>query len=192
MIAMKIFLVRHGQTEGNVKDLLQGGGSDAALTANGREEAVQAGQKLSFVPFDMVYASPKLRTQKTAQYIMQASQYTLPKMQIEEALNEMNFGTYESEPIKTFIDKQHFDLFLDSKKAHQVGGESFQDVTNRVTTFINQLDSSFDNVLCVSHGMTLMCLLKSLVPKQVPKQMLSNASIIVLDNHSGEWKLRLY
>ena len=189
---MKLFLVRHGQTEGNVKDLLQGGGSDAILTPKGIEGVKATGKHLSYVPFDAIYVSPKMRTQTTAKYIMDESQYSLPGMQIEDALNEMNFGKYESEPIKTFIYEKHFQFFEDSKTAHEVGGESFKDVTERVTAFVDQLSSSpLDNILCVSHGMTLMCLLQAIVPGKLSSPMLSNASITVLDNQSGKWVLKL-
>ena len=46
---MKLYLIRHGQSEGNVKDLWYGR-SDLPLTELGRQQAAQVGQKLRDIP----------------------------------------------------------------------------------------------------------------------------------------------
>lgn len=190
----EIILVRHGETEGNVKMLLQGGGSDVPLTAKGISQAQWAGHQLSIVPFDEVYTSPRMRTQDTAQHILELNAYRTPTTQVSPDLNEMCFGKYESEPIAEFMEKEQFAIFTDEKLAQQVGGETFKDVMTRVTSFAHELAThQADNILCVSHGMALMCLMQALVGKdKLPAEVLANASISVFDVHDGQFDLILY
>lgn len=182
---MKLFLVRHGETEGNTQHLMQGGGSDAPLTKKGQAQAKWIGHALSGVPFDSVFVSPKDRARHTAQAIYDESFYDLPSYQIEEALNEMHFGKYEAQPIEVFIQQHQFEIFESEKEAHAVGCETFEDVTHRMVTFTKQIaETSKDNVLFVSHGMTLMCLMDVLFKAEgvaMPQEVLHNASLSVFD-----------
>ena len=65
-----LYLVRHGQTELNVQNILQGG-HDSPLTARGREQALatRAAFEARGVTFDRVYSSPLGRARRTAELI---------------------------------------------------------------------------------------------------------------------------
>ncbi|MFR7669932.1 MAG: histidine phosphatase family protein [Collinsella sp.] len=65
-----LYLVRHGQTELNVQNILQGG-HDSPLTARGREQALatRAAFEARGVTFDRVYSSPLGRARHTAELI---------------------------------------------------------------------------------------------------------------------------
>lgn len=57
---MKIYLVRHGETDWNQAGLLQGQ-TDIALNAQGLEQAHDAAERLKKVPFEIAFCSPLIR-----------------------------------------------------------------------------------------------------------------------------------
>ena len=61
----KLILLRHGQSEWNRKNLFTGW-VDVPLSAQGIEEAVQAGKALTSVPVDVIFTSTLGRAQMTA------------------------------------------------------------------------------------------------------------------------------
>ena len=62
---MKLYLIRHGQSEGNVLQVFHGQ-FDYPLTAQGRREALLCGEKLRDVPLTRCYASDLRRARDTA------------------------------------------------------------------------------------------------------------------------------
>ena len=67
---MKLWLVRHGQTEANVAGLYSGH-SETALTAQGMRQATEVGQLLSAVTFDRVLCSALGRAKHTAHLMLE-------------------------------------------------------------------------------------------------------------------------
>lgn len=88
---MNIILVRHGQTDWNVRDLLQGR-TDIELNENGKAQAVETAQKLLNENIDVIYVSPLKRTIETAQQINKTRNLN---MIIDNRLIERGFGDYE-------------------------------------------------------------------------------------------------
>lgn len=66
---MKIYIIRHGQTEWNKSGRLQGQ-TDIALNENGRKLAALVGQAIKSIPFDRVISSPLSRSIETAQLVL--------------------------------------------------------------------------------------------------------------------------
>ncbi len=83
-----IYIVRHGQTEQNLKKKLQGR-SDFPLTELGREQASAVGDAFrdAGIVFDKVYSSPLGRAVETAELIAGDA-----PIEVEEALIEMDYG----------------------------------------------------------------------------------------------------
>ena len=81
---MKIYLVRHGQSEGNVRELWYGS-SDLPLTDLGRQQARESGEKLRGVSFAACYASPLIRAKDTADLVKaaRAKRHLLPAVSAE-------------------------------------------------------------------------------------------------------------
>ena len=55
---MKLLIIRHGQTDGNVKGLVQGAGLDLPLNETGRAQAAAAAEKLLSLHLPVIYSSP--------------------------------------------------------------------------------------------------------------------------------------
>ena len=65
---MKIYMIRHGETDWNKMKRLQGV-TDIPLNACGIELAEKTAEGLKNVPFDRIYTSPLIRAKKTAEII---------------------------------------------------------------------------------------------------------------------------
>ena len=69
---MKILLVRHGETDYNKNKLIQGH-SDIELNETGRDQARNAGQKLTEYDIDFAFSSPLKRAVETARLMLDNS-----------------------------------------------------------------------------------------------------------------------
>lgn len=65
---MKLYLVRHGQTNWNLEGRIQGQ-TNIPLNDKGRKQAQQAKEKLQNIPIDLIICSPLMRARETAEII---------------------------------------------------------------------------------------------------------------------------
>lgn len=88
-----LVLVRHGQSEWNLKNLFTGW-RDPDLTEQGHEEAKAAGRLLAErgMKFDIAFTSVLQRAEKTCQYILDGVGQSDLETIHDEALNERNYG----------------------------------------------------------------------------------------------------
>ena len=86
-----IYLVRHGETEWNVKEILQGH-KNSRLTEKGITQAQQLASTLSDIHFDAIFSSDLMRARKTAAIL--ARERTI-KIRISKFLRERTFGIYD-------------------------------------------------------------------------------------------------
>ncbi len=91
-----LYIIRHGQTEKNKANLLQGR-SDIALNDTGRLQAVEVRDRLlaAGIHFDRVYSSPLVRAVQTAEIVTGMAPHV-----IEPRLIEMDYGPYEGMDLK--------------------------------------------------------------------------------------------
>ena len=162
-MALNIYLVRHGKTVWNLEGRLQGSG-DSPLVEEGIEGAKKAGRALKEVKFAAAYSSMQKRAQDTANYILaENNDKNIPHFH-HFGLNEFDFGLWEG---TKSVDLHSNDEYWTMKKtpaeyrAETNGGETYEDLYNRVINVFNQiaqLHQANENVLIVAHGMTLTVL----------------------------------
>ena len=156
---LEIYFVRHGETEWNLKGMLQGK-QNSPLTEKGRAQAAKLGEALKGVEFDGLYSSPMGRASLTAEIIRgerEQALFTIP------ALREMSFGEMEGLSKKEFQKlhpEQYKNLWEDALiyDPSAFKGETFKEVDERVMEGLDHLVKSHPNggrILVVSHGMTL-------------------------------------
>ena len=92
---MKICLVRHGETEWNVRGILQGA-RDIPLNETGRAQAARTGQVLSVLKWDRVFTSHLSRAYDTGAAI--AAACGLPAPTRVPNVQERDFGIYDGAP----------------------------------------------------------------------------------------------
>ena len=88
---MKLYLIRHGETDLNKKRILQGQ-TNSELNDYGRELARLTAEGLMEVPFDLAFTSPLKRAKETAQIIL--SGRNVPLLE-ETRIQEISLGEYE-------------------------------------------------------------------------------------------------
>jgi len=148
---MKLFVVRHGETDLNVSELACGV-SEAKLTEKGRMQAQALANRLQEDKaknnITTIYVSPLKRARDTAAYIEQALQLTaIP----DARLQEIDFGDFEGKPWNNpeflYIHKNPFLTFPQ--------GESFAQVAHRAYSIIEEIKHKHTgngNILFVCHG----------------------------------------
>lgn len=144
---MKLYFVRHGQTNWNIQNRLQGS-SDIPLNSTGIEQAHILADKLRSTHFDYIISSPLNRALNTANIINQNRNIPLT---IDDSLVERGFGCLEG--IKG--DEYDKNLFWDyAKDYHYKDVESIQDFFKRIHTFLDTLIKEYPEktLLIVSHN----------------------------------------
>ncbi|MEI3402319.1 MAG: histidine phosphatase family protein [Clostridia bacterium] len=87
---MEIYVVRHGQTDYNIKQVFQGH-IDIPLNETGKKQAQEIALRFKDIDIDMILVSPLQRTIQTAEYI---SQVTDIPITVEERIIERFFWRY--------------------------------------------------------------------------------------------------
>ena len=148
---MKIYLIRHGETESNLLKRYCGSFEDV-LTAKGVNQAKELALRLRDVKFNKIYTSPLERAVKSCQLIIPGEDYVK-----DERLKEMSFGIFENKSyteLKELYPTELGKWSLDWKGYALPQGESTEEAFLRVSSFMKELESdeSLDNVLLVAHG----------------------------------------
>ena len=145
---MQLYVVRHGQTDYNVKKIFQGR-TDIPLNENGIEQAKQTAQYFVDKKIDNILVSPLTRTKQTASYI---SKITNIEPIYDERLIERCFGNIEG---KTNSEKLNVKLFLDyEKNFNDENVEPIQDLFKRVYSYLDEIKEKYKDksVVLVTHG----------------------------------------
>ncbi len=153
---MDIYLVRHGETDGNKAGRLQGH-CDLPLNEYGIKLAEETAKGLADVEFGAAFSSPLCRAVKTAQIILGGRETPL---YLDDRLKEIGFGPMEgTDYVRAKQDPGHpLHRFFcaPSEYVPPAGGESFQQLYSRTAEFLRDrilpLEGKFQAVLIVGHG----------------------------------------
>ncbi|HBC6261427.1 adenosylcobalamin/alpha-ribazole phosphatase [Citrobacter braakii] len=161
---MRLWLVRHGETEANVAGLYSGH-APTPLTERGIAQAQTLGTLLRNVPVDNVLCSELERARHTTQLIL--AEREVPVRNMPE-LNEMFFGDWEMRHHRDLAreDAENYAVWCnDWQNATPTNGEGFQTFSKRVERFIAQLADykACQNLLVVSHQGVLSVLIARLL-----------------------------
>ena len=152
--------MRHGETEYNVKRLIQGQ-VDSPLTPNGIEQIKKKAKEFKHIDFDLAFSSDLLRAKRTAEII--ALEHKLA-VETTELLRERSFGKYEGQPsevLQTYYelyeklrDEERFTFSKDNV-------ESDEQLMARIITFLREtaITHPGKTILVASHGTVLRILL---------------------------------
>ncbi|EON76433.1 phosphoglycerate mutase-like protein [Lunatimonas lonarensis] len=163
MSSKKIYIVRHGQTDYNLRGVVQGSGIDAPLNETGRKQAAAFFEQNRHIPFDLVYYSGLIRTKQSIQPFLEMG---IPGLSLPD-LNEISWGKYEGIPMDE-NGHQHYQTMLNRWSEGQLdyrieGGESPLEVSHRLSRAIDHITGNGgENILVCMHGRAiriLMCLL---------------------------------
>ena len=183
----RIYFVRHGETDCNSKNLIQGRGVDAPLNALGHQQAEAFYQHYKHIPFDKVYTSSLQRTHQSMAPLLKSG---IPH-EIIDGFDEMNFGIMEGKEMfdstGTFTLKSLLEQWKNNEgdaKAEQ--GESPNEVLQRMKDALETVLSRKQeaNVVVCMHGRALrilMCYLLNLPISNMEKYFHANLAVSIFD-----------
>ena len=165
---LKLYIVRHGQTEWNVLEKFQGQ-LNSPLTPEGIEKVKETAKELKNIKFKAGYTSQMGRTIATAEMILENNKYEQEKtsdqklkLQKLPELNEIHFGEWQGLTFKeTFVKypKEAHNYFYDVKNynAKNINGEDLKDGLERFLKGLEKIreEQKSGNILIVTHGTVL-------------------------------------
>ncbi|HST60379.1 MAG TPA: histidine phosphatase family protein [Longimicrobium sp.] len=188
-----VWIVRHGQSAGNVaSDLAHEAGHemieinmrdvDVPLSPLGEQQATALGRWFAALPAEerptVVLASPYLRAMRTAELVREAGGLALPDTDLvaDERLREKEFGILDRLTrhgiTERFPEQAEFRRLLGKFYHRPPGGESWCDVILRLRSVMDTLSREYckDRVLIVVHQVVVLCfryLLERLTEEQI-------------------------
>ena len=153
---MRLYFVRHGESEANILRVISNRGQQHGLTKRGWAQARALAERLAGVGIVQVYASPLLRAVQTAETLAQA--WGVP-YEVTDALREFDCGIAENR-----ADAEAWQLWQSAVDAWDAqdwrykieGGECFLDLRDRFVPFIEGVVQRHaqptDKVALVGHG----------------------------------------
>lgn len=175
---MKLILVRHGTSEENSNNILQGL-LPGKLNKQGQNQSKKLGQKLSTEKIDLIYCSPLNRCQETLKYIQKHINKNTPII-TSKLIQERDFGKLNGAD-RNQIDFKKIDK--NTKKNQEDGVESLVHLNRRIKKFLTQIETKHSNqtVLVISHSNPIRMFFVNLFHKsfsQILKEYkIKNASI---------------
>ncbi len=175
---MKLYVIRHGESETNIKNVYSGW-MDVALTEKGIADAKGAQKLLSGIQFDKIYTSDLIRAKKTAETAIPGCVYEETPL-----LREINVGDLAGKPGGT-VPIQNFDFT-------PYGGENREMVRERLQEFLKKLESeNLQTVAAFSHAGCLREMVDFILGVKIPNKSLlcQNCTVVILEYDGEDWKM---
>lgn len=176
-----VYLVRHGETNGNQEVRYQGW-IDNPLNERGERQGARLGEAMKDYPLDAVYTSPLIRARRTAQLI--AQHHGLTPI-VEEDLRELNGGLLEGRLMRDIL--VQYPQCMQDMREHPAravcpGGETMRQLYDRVSAAMDRIvRSNPGKVICVAgHGCVIQAYLhfaSGLPFEEMPRNMVANTAI---------------
>lgn len=181
---MTLILVRHGESEGNIRRIMQGN-LDLPLTDAGREQARLVGARLASMPVAAIYSSPLSRAFETAETI--ALHHAI-ELHVMSALREGGWG--EAQGLTWAEVMARWDVASGRPLAEVIpGAETPQSLRTRAAAAVDELldRHALDLAVCVSHAGTIAQLVAHLIGMpdgQLPRLRTGNTAVTVVEGPS--------
>jgi broad specificity phosphatase PhoE len=188
-----LIFVRHGETDWNVANRLQGQ-TDIALNPKGRDQADAVGRDLARAYSDLsghaFIASPLSRAAETMRRVRMGLGLDPDAFVFDDRLKELTFGRWEGQ---TFADiRAREPRVMKARDADRWGhrppdGESYADVATRVQTLLDELTGP---TVLVSHGgiaRTMLALVGGADRETLPRMHIQQGRAMVVENGGWRW-----
>lgn len=182
---MKIYLIRHGQTDWNLEGRFQGR-EDIALNDNGIKQAYDCGKALKGESFKAVVTSPLVRARRTAEII--AKSVNVNQVIVDEAITERDFRK-----VSGMTPKEREAFYASGEKDDK---EPWESLSSRMMSSLKKYAELFydNNIVMVSHGASINAVLSVLSNGETGtgKILLKNTCINIIHYEKGRLKLGRY
>jgi len=193
----KIYLIRHGQTDFNLRNIVQGSGVDSDLNDRGRAQAKAFFENYKTIKFDKIYTSALKRSKESVQSFIDLG---IPHESLK-GLNEISWGTKEGYAITPDEDEYYHHMLRQWQQGNTSlkieGGESPDDVVLRMKPAIDHI-MSFEHekmVLVCMHGRAiriLLCMLLNYPMKSMDMFEHQNLGLYLLNYSGSTFNVELY
>jgi len=154
---LRLFFVRHAQSEANVLGIFSNNGWKHPLTDLGRMQAKRLAESMANEKVSQIFSSPVMRAVQTSEIL--SERLGIP-FAIAAGLREYDVGDYEGMPLGAGVDlKREVEAAWYYQKDYarcMPGGESFLDIRARFVPFIHELVEAYrygdETIVLVSHG----------------------------------------
>ena len=187
---MKLYIIRHAETEYNRKGIIQGSEVDSDINDVGESQANSFYEYYKNINFDKIYVSDLKRTFQTIRrFTENGSSYEKLK-----EFNEISWGVNQGKS----DDLEDYARLIDTWLAGNLDnkfeeGESPNEMSERlVKGFDKVLDDDHDTVLLCIHGRALRILLSKIIDNDLTKMdkyVHSNTGLYILEYKNGKYEI---
>jgi len=182
---MKLYMIRHGQSEENLRKAYSGQ-MDSRLTEQGEKDALGVRKVLQGISFDKVYSSDLSRAVRT-------QEIALPGIISEKLplVREISVGNLEGKKFEEL--GESFILNRSTYNFVPYGGENYEMLQERAKKFLEMMSKEdCDKVAVFSHGgfinVVLGCILGCRVTNE--NALSDNCGVSVFEYNDSRWALR--
>ena len=187
---MKLYIIRHAETEYNKKGIIQGSEVDSDINDVGESQANSFYEYHKDINFDKIYVSDLKRTFQT---IRRFTKNGLSYEKLKE-FNEISWGVNQgkSDDLKDYA--RLIDTWLAGNLDNKFEeGESPNEMSVRLVKGFNKvLDDDHDTVLLCIHGRALRILLSKIIDNDLTKMdkyVHSNTGLYILEYKNGKYEI---
>lgn len=187
---MKLYIIRHAETEYNRKGIIQGSEVDSDINDVGESQANSFYEYYKNINFDKIYVSDLKRTFQTIRkFTENGSSYEKLK-----EFNEISWGVNQGKS----DDLEDYARLIDTWLAGNLDnkfeeGESPNEMSVRLVKGFNKvLDDDHDTVLLCIHGRALRILLSKIIDNDLTKMdkyVHSNTGLYILEYKNGKYEI---
>lgn len=187
---MKLYIIRHAETEYNRRGIIQGSEVDSDINDIGESQANSFYEYYKDIIFDKIYVSDLKRTFQTIRrFTENGSSYEKLK-----EFNEISWGVNQGKS----DDLEDYSKLIDTWLAGNLDnkfeeGESPNEMSVRLIKGFNKvLDDDYDTVLLCIHGRALRILLSKIIDNDLTKMdkyVHSNTGLYILEYKNGKYEI---
>lgn len=174
----RLYLLRHGVTQGNLQGKYIGSGTDEPLCAEGEAQLERLRAQFAYPKVRTVFSSPMLRAIQSAELLFPDAKDKI----VLQDLRENHFGAFEGRKMEELIHDEAFKQWIDPKTPFTPsGGESARDFHLRcgdvlMKLFEYMMKTGIEEAGCVTHGGVIMSMLaQRAVPQRKPEDWMADA-----------------
>ena len=189
----RLYLIRHGITQGNLDGIYMGSGTDQPLCGEGRRRLEELRQRFEYPVVETVFSSPMKRAVESAEILFPQAKNKI----ILEDLRENAFGEFEGQKISDLVRDEAFKRWMDPKEHFTPnGGERAQDFHKRcqgvlMSILEYMMKAHIDEAACMTHGGVIMSMLAQRgIPKRSPEHWMADSGCGYLVQCSPEMWMR--
>jgi probable phosphoglycerate mutase len=194
---MNIYLVRHGQTSGDIENRY-GGDYDDHLTSLGQQQSREAAEKLAKLNLEIIYASPKVRARETAQIIKETVGQNIPLSIVPDFRERNRYGVITGLTKEEAASQFPAEVKkLEDEHSTLTSGEDYENFGKRIQEALKNIATGkYSDVAVVTHGGPIRYIFREILKEgeieigdcAYAKLSNDNGTYVLLERHGMELK----